>query len=275
MGRCPRRLAARESTPSLRIERGGGWDLRAPQDDGARLIPLTSITDALVRDLAGLHFGPPVTHVYNPLVYARAAWDEYCRRYGPTGEPRDVLLIGMNPGPFGMAQVGVPFGEVGAVRDWLGIETTIGRPPLEHPKRPIQGFACPKSEVSGARLWGWAREGYGTPDAFFARFFITNYCPLVFMSASGANVVPETLSRAEREPLFAACDAALRATLLLVKPRFVVGVGKFAEGRARAVANGIPGLVIGSVPHPSPASPIANRGWAPLMDDALGRLGVT
>ena len=33
-----------------------------------------------------------------------------------------VVFLGMNPGPFGMAQVGVPFGEVAAVRDWLRID---------------------------------------------------------------------------------------------------------------------------------------------------------
>ena len=239
---------------------------------------LGQITANLIRELEPLRFSPPVTHVYNPLIYARPAWDAYCRRFGPTGVPREVLLIGMNPGPFGMAQVGVPFGEVAAVRDWLEIEVPIGRPPHEHPKRLIQGFACPKSEVSGARLWSWAQQRYGTPEAFFSRFFITNYCPLVFMSESGANVVPEKLPRSERDSLFAACDAALRATILLTKPRFLIGVGKFAEGRARVVADGLsdvlPGVVVGSVPHPSPASPIANRGWAPLMEQALSALGV-
>ena len=34
---------------------------------------LKQITDDLIADLDGLTFGPPVTHVYNPLVYARPA----------------------------------------------------------------------------------------------------------------------------------------------------------------------------------------------------------
>ncbi len=232
---------------------------------------LQQITDDLITDLAGLTFGPPVSHVYNPLLYARAAWDEYCERYGRG--PREVLLLGMNPGPYGMAQVGVPFGEVAAARDWLGIHAPIGKPAVEHPKRPVLGFACPRSEVSGARLWGWAKDRFGTPEAFFARFFVANYCPLVFMEDTGRNRVPEKLPKAEREPLFAACDRALRRTIEYFAPRYVVGVGKFAEKKAREVASDLD-LIIGSVPHPSPASPLANRGWAPLVEEALREMGV-
>jgi single-strand selective monofunctional uracil DNA glycosylase len=232
---------------------------------------LKTITDDLVSDLSGLTFAPPVAVVYNPLVYARPAWDAYCDRFG--GDGREVLLLGMNPGPFGMAQTGVPFGEVGLVRDFLGIEAAVGKPPVEHPKRPVQGFACTRSEVSGARLWGWARDTFGTADAFFARFFVANYCPLVFMEESGRNRVPEKLPREEREPLFAACDKALRRTIEHLRPSYVVGVGKFAEKKANEVARDL-GMAIGCVPHPSPASPLANGGWAPLMTAALGELGI-
>ena len=230
------------------------------------------ITDDLVAELEDLRFAAPVAFVYDPLIYARRAWDLYCERYG-SGQ-REVLLLGMNPGPFGMAQVGVPFGEVGMVRDWLGIEVPVERPAREHPKRPVQGFACPRSEVSGARLWGWARDRFGTPEAFFQRFFVANYCPLVFMEASGANMTPDKLRSSERAPLFAACDRALQRTVETLQPRFVLGVGKFAEQRIERVLGGSSGVVIGSVPHPSPASPLANRGWAALADRALAELGV-
>ena len=232
---------------------------------------LNDITDALVSDLDGLTFGPPVTHVYNPLIYARQAWNQYCEKYG-TG-PREVLMLGMNPGPWGMSQIGVPFGEIEHVRDWLGIKTTIGVPDKEHPKRPIQGFDCPRSEVSGRRLWSWAKENYGTPDQFFETFFISNYCPLVFMEDSGRNRVPEKLPKSERVPLFQACDQALRRTVEYFQPKYIVGVGKFAEKKARDVVGDMD-LTIASVPHPSPASPIANRGWAPLMTNGLRTIGI-
>ena len=232
---------------------------------------LNQITDDLVADLDGLMFGPPVTHVYNPLTYARATWDMYCEKYGQA--PREVLMVGMNPGPWGMAQTGVPFGEIAHVRDWLEIDGAIDRPPVEHPKRPIQGLDCPRSEVSGRRLWGWAKETFGTPDAFFARFFVWNYCPLVFMEDSGRNRVPEKLPKAERVPVFEACDAALGRALEHFQPRFLIGVGKFAQARARRAARGTD-ITVGVIPHPSPASPLANTGWAKLVAPALAEVGL-
>ncbi|MGB8424564.1 MAG: single-stranded DNA-binding protein, partial [Desulfobacterales bacterium] len=108
---------------------------------------LCTITDELVAQLETLTFGPPVTHVYNPLVYARKSYDVYLNRYAL--RPKEIVLVGMNPGPWGMTQTGVPFGEVRAVKNWLGIQTEVGVPQNVHPKRPVTGFSCEKSEVSG------------------------------------------------------------------------------------------------------------------------------
>ena len=123
-------------------------------------------SQAALRDaVAELRFAPPVTHVYNPLSYAWGAHERFLRRYG--GGAKEVVLVGMNPGPWGMAQTGVPFGEVALARDWLGIDLSdVGKPELEHPKRPVEGGACTRSGVSGRRLWGWAAERFGTPEAF-------------------------------------------------------------------------------------------------------------
>ena len=120
------------------------------------LAVLRQATSKLCAELEPLKFSPPVTHVYNPLVYARAPHDQYLQRFAAS--KKRVLYLGMNPGPYGMAQTGVPFGEVSMVRDWLGIEAAVKRPADEHPKRPIAGFACTRSEVSGARLWGSLKE---------------------------------------------------------------------------------------------------------------------
>ena len=102
-----------------------------------------------------------------------------------------VVALGMNPGPFGMAQTGVPFGEVAVARDWLGVAAPVTKPAREHPKRPVEGFACARSEVSGARLWGAVRAHWKTPARFFAEAFVLNYCPLVFMTTSGRNLTPD------------------------------------------------------------------------------------
>jgi len=230
-----------------------------------------AISRWLARAVQGLTFGPPTDCVYNPLEYARRPHEAYLARYARRGV--DTILLGMNPGPWGMAQTGVPFGEVELVRDFLAIDGRVGQPPAEHPKRPIEGFACRRSEVSGRRLWGWARHRYGTPDRFSKAFFVTNYCPLVFMEQSGRNRTPDKLPEAEREPLFERCDEALRRLVAWCGPRRVVGVGAFAAGRA-AAALGDSGLPIGTILHPSPASPAANRGWAAQAERQLRALGI-
>lgn len=232
---------------------------------------LATIARDLRDEVSGLSFAPPVAHVYNPLDYAWAPHEQYLRRYG--AGPKEVVLVGMNPGPWGMAQTGVPFGEVAMVRDWLGIEGAVGSPANPHPKRPVEGFSCRRSEVSGRRLWGWARERFGTPERFFARFFVANYCPLAFLEASGRNRTPDKLPAAERAPLFAACDRALRRSVELLAPRRVVGIGGFAEGRARAALDGL-AVTIGGILHPSPASPAANLGWDEQAERRLRELGI-
>jgi single-strand selective monofunctional uracil DNA glycosylase len=233
---------------------------------------LLAAADRLCRELSKLSFSPPVTHVYNPLVYARAPYKLYVERYAAA--KKRVLFLGMNPGPFGMTQTGVPFGEVAHVRDWLGIEAQVKRPDSEHPKRKIEGFACPRSEVSGARLWGLWKERYADPAHFFAWAFIENYCPLVFMSDSGANITPDKLRASERDALYAPCDERLRSVVRALEPEHVVGIGKFAEGRARAALSGFQ-VNIGSLLHPSPASPAANRGWAERALIELEGQGIT
>ena len=150
----------------------------------------------------------------------------------------------------------------------------VGRPLPEHPKRPITGFACQRSEVSGSRVWGWARARFGTPQRFFERFFITSYCPLVFMEQSGRNRTPDKLPAAERRELFAICDRALLDLTRCLTPRWVVGIGAFAEGRAREVLGEESRANIGRILHPSPASPVANRGWAERAEAQLAHLGI-
>jgi len=234
-------------------------------------LDLVEIARTLRDEVRTLTFSHPVSHVYNPLDYAWASHAEYLERYGVSRG--GVMLLGMNPGPWGMAQTGVPFGEVTAVRDWLGIAAEVGTPAAEHPKRPIRGAECPRSEVSGRRLWGWALEVFKTPDRFFERFFVGNYCPLQFLEASGRNLTPDKLPVAERQPLYEACDRALRDSVDILDTRLVVGVGTFAEARARA-ALGANGPAIGRILHPSPASPAANRGWTEHASAQLRLLGV-
>jgi len=230
-----------------------------------------TVTDDLVAALKALTFAPPVTHVYNPLVYARVGYDHYLSRFGST--TKKILLVGMNPGPFGMAQTGVPFGDVEKVSRWMGITASVHPPDDTHPKRPIDGFNCKRREVSGSRLWGWAEQRYGAPQHFFKQFLVINYCPMVFMEAGGRNRTPEKLPSAEKKKLFQICDQALRHTVAVYQPQWVVGVGAFSEKRARTALKAMD-VSVGRITHPSPANPRANRGWPPLVEAEFGSMGI-
>jgi single-strand selective monofunctional uracil DNA glycosylase len=231
---------------------------------------LVAIVRALRDDVDALTFGSPVHFVYNPLVYA---WDAHCDYLRIQGtEKGRTLLLGMNPGPFGMAQTGVPFGEVAHVRDWLGVQGEIGKPSREHPKRLVLGWESPRSEVSGRRLWGWAAERYGTAEAFFSQFIVVNYCPLAFLEETGRNRTPDKLSVKERTLLLDRCDRALSQRVELLEPSRVVGVGAWAERCARRVVGAT--VPVGRILHPSPASPAANRGWAHQAEEQLTALGL-
>lgn len=232
---------------------------------------LPQIAARLTAELSPLSFRPAARYVYNPLEYARAPHLAYLSAYG--AGCRRVILVGMNPGPWGMAQTGVPFGDVAMVRDWLAIEAPVTRPRPEHPRRPVEGFSCRRREVSGTRLWGWARDRFETPRRFFARFFVANYCPLLFLDDAGRNITPDKLPAASRKALVDVCDRALLRLAEAMEPALVMGIGRFAEERVAAALDGL-GVQIGHIPHPSPASPAANRGWAAAADAALTRHGV-
>eukprot|EP00850_Spirogloea_muscicola_P001186 SM000004S15056 [mRNA] locus=s4:1031665:1034286:+ [translate_table: standard] len=222
-----------------------------------------AIIDSLVAKLRVLSFQPPVTHVYNPMENAREPLDKYV----------EAVWVGMNPGPFGMAQTGIPFGDPVLVREFLQISGKVKKPSLMHPKRPVYGCDCPRREVSGQRLWGWAKERFVSADAFTSRVWVWNYCPLVFMEASGKNRTPNQLPKREQELLCAACDDAFVKLLMLIKPKLVVGVGAFARQRADACVQRLTRKIkVGTILHPSPANPMSNN-WAEVIQKQLKDLG--
>jgi single-strand selective monofunctional uracil DNA glycosylase len=225
----------------------------------------------LASRIRRLQFAAPVTHVYNPLDYAWKPHAAYLGKFG-TGNKR-IVFLGMNPGPFGMAQTGVPFGEIKAVREWLRLEAPVDKPQREHPARPIHGFACARSEVSGQRLWGLFAERFDSPDQFFAEHFVANYCPLAFLEETGRNRTPDKLPPGEKAALFAACDEHLRALVAALQPEWLIGIGGFAFKRAEEVFAGAK-LKRGQILHPSPACPAANRDWPGTVTRQLVKLGV-
>ncbi len=260
---------------------------------------LTDVHRTFAEEVGRLRFSPPVAYTYNPLIYAQAPHEAYLERYGKGR--KQVLFLGMNPGPWGMAQTGVPFGEVAFVRDWMGISAAVDQPDRPFPGRPVQGFACRRSEVSGRRLWGLMQERFSSAVAFFKNHFVGNYCPLLFLDAAGRNITPDKIRTAERQPLLELCDRHLLRVIELLEAAWVIGVGGFAAQRIAALNRGIgsgqdsslssglsDGLgngqgsgqgaghpfLAGRILHPSPASPQANRGWAEQAVRQLRELGV-
>ena len=228
---------------------------------------------ALSSSVSELKFAEPVTFVYNPLDYAWSCHQKYLDRFATS--TKKVIFLGMNPGPWGMAQTGIPFGEIPAVRDWMKITGEVKGPEAEHPKRPIEGIQCTRSEVSGRRLWGLFAEKFGDPDNFFEDHFVLNYCPLVFMEESGKNRTPDKLPVHERELLDQICDIHLTKVVEILQPEWLVGVGAFAESKLIAIKEKMttPSKVI-RILHPSPASPAANRDWSGTAQKQLNDAGV-
>lgn len=217
-----------------------------------------------------LRFSAPVAYVYRPLEYAASLADAYVMKFGKGN--KEIVFVGMNPGPFGMAQTGVPFGEVSFVRDWMKLDGRVDAPAKTHPKRPVLGFASARSEVSGHRLWGAFAATFPRAEDFFERAYVLNFCPLLFLGESGANLTPDKLSKTERARVEAVCETHLREALAILAPRYAVGVGAYAT---RAIERlGLENVQIATMPHPSPASPLANRGWDAAARLALEKAGI-
>ena len=236
---------------------------------------LLEATETLTLEADKLIFSGKVNHVYNPLVYAKEPHLNYIQKYG-TGKKK-VLFLGMNPGPWGMTQTGIPFGEINYSKNWLKIEGNILQPEISHPKRPIQGWDCPRSEISGKRLWGLMEERYKTAVVFFKDHYIENYCPLVFMEEGGKNLTPDKLPANERDPLTEICDEHLIKVIDIMKPDFLVGIGKYAEKNFERVVktmNKSKKYKISAILHPSPANPHANRGWSEAVTKQLIEQGI-
>jgi single-strand selective monofunctional uracil DNA glycosylase len=233
---------------------------------------LVRAAECLRKTLAPLAARRCEATVLNPLDYAWTNHRAYLERHGRAGV--EGVLLGMNPGPWGMGQTGVPFGDPAHVRDFLGISGPVERPAGEHERCPILGLESPRAEVSGARLWGGVRRSFGTPERFFERFFVVNYCPLLFLNERGANVTPDKLPGSWMKPVLAACDEHLVAVARILEPRRMIGVGAWATKRIE-LALGEAGLAlpVGTLLHPSPASPAANRGWLEAALRQLEALG--
>ncbi len=227
---------------------------------------LVSLAKKLRQETHALKF-PSAAFVYEPLYYAWPVAEKYLKLGAGT---KRFVFVGMNPGPFGMGQTGVPFGEVSLVRDWMKLDGKIGRPKNEHPKRPVLGLASPRSEVSGKRLWGAIAEKFPDAKKFFEQGIILNYCPLLYLTESGANLTPDKLTKKERAAVEAVCDAHLREALKAIAPEVAIGVGQYATDKLHMISP--EKIRVTNILHPSPASPAANKDWIGSVRKSLAEV---
>ena len=199
-------------------------------------------------------------YIYNPLEYAWECHRQFLEKYVQQGAKS--IFLGMNPGPFGMMQTGVPFGEINAVKQYLKINGNVEKPKKEHPSRPVEGLDVKRSEISGQRLWGLISNKY--PDADFADdIAMFNFCPLGFIDKgkTAKNITPDKLVKAERAVLENICMQYIRDVTDCIKPKYLVGVGKYAFEKL-SLLNTEGKYKVFSIIHPSPGNPLANNGWA-------------
>ena len=209
-----------------------------------------------------------VAHATNPLNYAWQHHEQFLRNWGGLGAK--TLLLGMNPGPWGMAQSGVPFGSTDIAKNQLQIKPyKLTTPENAHPKRPIVGLDLARQEISGQRLWSLMFDHYGDGESVFSNIFVVNHCPLLLLGESGKNLTPDNLPISVMKTVLNACDKHLQQVVEIMGIERIIGVGKYAEKRACLAFNADKTglgttasgrkITISSCWHPSPASPLANR----------------
>ncbi|XP_033227420.1 single-strand selective monofunctional uracil DNA glycosylase isoform X2 [Belonocnema kinseyi] len=225
-----------------------------------------SIPDAILAleknlstKLSEIKFKAPIDYIYNPIEYAHDVHSNYVHTY--CQGTKKILFLGMNPGPWGMSQNGVPFGEVSMAKEWLKMSGKIQKPPREHPERKITGFDCTRKEVSGLRFWGFFRDLCEKPENFFRHSYVHNYCPLAFMTSNARNITPADIKTEEQKKLLKICDDVLEEIFKLLKVEIVIGIGRFVEERAKIVMrNGKINIKVIYMAHPSPRA-LHNENW--------------
>ncbi|XP_016950263.1 single-strand selective monofunctional uracil-DNA glycosylase [Drosophila biarmipes] len=202
---------------------------------------------------------PNIKCIYNPIVYASQLHCDYVRRF--LSGPKKLVFIGMNPGPNGMAQTGIPFGNVRTVKLLMQISGSVGKPPIEHPKRPVLGLDCRIEEPSGVRLWELFLRLAGNINIFSQQCFVHNFCPLAFFDEAGKNLTPSELKGSYKKQLREFCLETLEEQLLLLKPQVLVAVGEYVhtalKGSRYCKSDSVCVL---RLPHPSPRS-VNNNDW--------------
>ncbi|KAH8271369.1 hypothetical protein KR018_007666 [Drosophila ironensis] len=219
----------------------------------------SQIEEDLNKALEELEPASNIACIYNPLVYASRLHGDYLRRY--LSGPKKLVLVGMNPGPNGMGQTGIPFGNVRTVKVMMQLSGTVDKPAVEHPKRPVVGLDCHIEEPSGVRLWELFLRLSGNMDTFSQQCFVHNFCPLAFFDEAGRNLTPSELKGTYKTRIRDLCLEALEQQLALLKPTIVVAVGEYVHSvLKRSDYCKSDSISVLRLAHPSPRS-VNNTNW--------------
>jgi single-strand selective monofunctional uracil DNA glycosylase len=223
--------------------------------------------------------------VLNPGRYGER-WHARFRRAYPMS-PRPLLVFGLNPGPYGMAQTGVPFTDLkrlesalpGLWKDLVASGEPVTRPGLAPPS--LARHLTRTFESSSVRVYRFLERAYGRPELALREVVFVNPCPLLFIDPeTGANRTPADLPRALRArkaaELVHAFEELRRATVLEavaeLEPRGAILLGRdvaAAVGEALRAALGARSVV--EWEHPARAVP---ETWSRGLADELRKRGL-
>ena len=132
--------------------------------------------------------------VWNPGSYG-APWHRVFREIYPLRE-RPILMFGLNPGPYGMGQTGIPFTDVRRLRQCLPKMALTLRERGREPRVPglaprsLRRFFTREFESSAVRVYRFLELGWGSAEKGWRSVGVANSCPLLFLDPEGRNQTP-------------------------------------------------------------------------------------
>ena len=200
--------------------------------------------------------------VWNPPLYTEEIYRRFLQRYPP--KPSPILLLGLNPGPHGMAQTGIPFTDCRTASQLLDISLPIpGKAPTDLARRLKKPTGRWRStyERSSLGIYRFLRLGWNNSlEDAFARVYFANPCPLLFLTAEGKNVTPADPILKRLPEIADLRREAVRRSGALLAPSSVVCLGSDAFSVMGKAASELVGPEnVHAYPHPARAIPIA---WA-------------
>jgi len=193
---------------------------------------------ALIPELrkANLKKYPDIV-VINPLEYLWLQYGYYTSCYH-NQYPR-AMIIGMNPGPKGMSQTGIPFGSPNIIPSILPNKSLFNEirdnegSPVSSPHRRITGPSNTTVEVSGNRLWSALIKRYGDFKSITSEIFVDNICPLLFLCGKNGskNLTPDKLTPSPAKIiLIRLCTERLQKIYqCLGEPSNIVALGRWSH----------------------------------------------